>query len=121
MARSRSIRSNTARWSRARRWTRDDATAALAALEESGEAVATFAGRHGVDAQRFYGWRRRLGPAIAEAPPAFVEVVGRPVAGGGQRGFDVVLPTGVIVRVPPGFDDDALRRLLAVVTGGPPC
>jgi len=33
----------------------------------------------------------------------------------GRERFEVVLPSGRVVRVPESFDADALRRLLAVV------
>jgi hypothetical protein len=32
--------------------------------------------------------------------------------------FEVALPNGRVVRVPPSFDDATLERLLAIVAGG---
>jgi hypothetical protein len=45
------------------RWTEQDARNALAALQRSGKAVSVFAAGHGLDPQRLYSRRRRLGEA----------------------------------------------------------
>jgi len=45
------------------RWTREDAREVVAALERSGKSVSVFAADHGLDPQRLYLWRRRLGAA----------------------------------------------------------
>jgi transposase-like protein len=98
-------------WKNLVRWTEDDASAALAALERSGLSVACFADREGVDAQRLYKWRRRLGPVTD-----FVEVTpSASLALGAPRGFEVMLGSGRVVRVPESFDAEALRRLIAVL------
>jgi hypothetical protein len=104
-----------------RRWTTKEAKEALSAHAQSGLPLATFASREGLDAQRLLRWRRRLG---AEAPEAamFEEVVGRDVASAfGGNGtspsserarFELVLRSGLVVRVAESFTADALRRLL---------
>ena len=43
------------------RWSVEDARAVLAALDQSGQSVSVFAAEHGLDPQRVYVWRRRLG------------------------------------------------------------
>jgi len=100
------------------RWTERDARAVLSALERSGKPVRAFAAEHGLDAQRVYVWRRRLGEAERTT---FQEVVVRPVAsqplpGPGDSGFAIALVSGDVVRVPASFDSAALGRLLEVVT-----
>ena len=45
------------------RWTEQDAREVLAALRRSGKPVREFAAEHGLDPQRVYLWRRRLGEA----------------------------------------------------------
>jgi transposase-like protein len=82
------------------RWTEQEARDAIAALERSGKPVSVFAAEHGLDAQRLYAWRRRLGGA--EATTFRELVVRRPsqiaiVDGDGT--FEIVLPSGVVVRV----------------------
>jgi len=50
------------------RWTERDAREVLAALRRSGKPVSVFAAEHGLDPQRVYLWRRRLGGAEASVP-----------------------------------------------------
>jgi transposase-like protein len=101
------------------RWTEQDARNALAALHRSGKAVSVFAAEHGLDPQRLYWWRRRLGKA---EPTTFQEVVVRPAAQisvlDGDGPFEVVLRSGVVVRVPTSFNATALERLLEVLRNG---
>ena len=117
-------------YSRRRRWTPDDARAALAALDASGLPLVSFAIREGLDPQRLMRWRRRLASSVEE--PLFEEVP-RPalavlapssspatITVHHQR-FEVVTTTGRVVRVPVAFDADTLRRILEIVDGGHTC
>jgi Transposase len=98
------------------RWTEQDARVVLVALEQSGKPVAVFAAEHGLDAQRLYAWRRRLGGA---EPTTFQELVVRPSSEMSLGPpFEIVLPSGVVVRVPTSFDSAALERLLTVLQAG---
>lgn len=106
-----------------RRWTSTDAKDALAALAQSGLPVSVFAAREGLNISRLFRWRRQLG-ANALTTQTFEEVVHRemdtPLADGvtAQRErdrFEIVLRSGLVVRVAESFTPDALRRLLAVV------
>jgi hypothetical protein len=99
------------------RWTEEDAREVLAALRRSGKSVGEFAGEHGLDPQRVYLWRRRLGKA---EPTLFQELIVRPAApravpDAGGNLFEIVLASGDVVRVPPSFDGAALARLLEVL------
>jgi transposase-like protein len=98
------------------RWTEQDARGALAALQRSGKSVRAFAMDHGLDPQRLYSWKRRLGQA---EPTTFQEVIIRPAPRislvDGHAPFEVVLPSGVVVRVPASFDAEALERVLEVL------
>jgi transposase len=110
-----------------RRWTPEDARHALAALELSGLGLRAFAVREGLDPQRLTRWRRQL---VSPAPPTFQEI--RPVAIAAvidgaaparveRERFEIVLPSGRVVRVLESFDADALRRLLSVVDEARAC
>ena len=101
------------------RWTEEDARAALAALERSGQPVREFAEAHGLDPQRLYAWRRRL--ARGE-PTTFREVIVRPsTAQTAGQSFEIVLASGLVVRVPASFDEDTLTHLLHVLTQARAC
>jgi transposase-like protein len=108
------------------RWTEQEARVALAALERSGKSVGLFAAEHGLAPQRLYSWRRRL-DALGEAEPTtFQELVVRPsprASAGESDGarLEIVLASGVVVRVPPSFDAAVLRRLLEVLVQGREC
>ena len=101
------------------RWSAEDAREVIAALERSGKAVREFATEHGLDPQRVYLWRRRLGEGAG--PTTFQEVVVRPSTvnqvASATDGicFEVVMTTGHVIRVPQSFDRAALERLLDVV------
>jgi hypothetical protein len=104
------------------RWTEEDGRNALKALHESGKPVSVFAAEHGIDAQRLYSWRRRLGGAerttfqeLIVGPAARVSVTGR------EALFELVLTSGVVIRVPPFFDGAALQRLLEVLRPAGAC
>ncbi|MGA7118805.1 MAG: hypothetical protein WBY94_01845 [Polyangiaceae bacterium] len=99
------------------RWTERDAREVLAALRRSGKPVSVFAAEHGLDPQRVYLWRRRLGGAERTT---FQELIvrragGRAVADASADSFEIVLVSGDVVRVPSSFDGAALARLLEVV------
>jgi hypothetical protein len=111
-----------------RRWTADDAQAALADLKASGLDLGVFAIDAGLDPQRLRRWRRTL--AVPPSEVVFEEVAAAPaeplrgvaVTAGIERSwFEVVLRSGRIVRVPETFDAGALGRLLTVVEEGAPC
>ena len=55
-------RDRPAPYSLRRRWTPADARSAVAALEASGLSPLAFARREGLEVERLYRWRRRLGP-----------------------------------------------------------
>jgi hypothetical protein len=78
--------------------------------------VREFAARARVGVQRLYRWRAQLGSGRAERP-AFVEI--KPTS---SATIEVVLRSGHILRVPEGFGEESLRRLVAVLgERGPRC
>jgi transposase-like protein len=93
----------------------------LAALERSGLTVAAFAVQEGVDAQRLYRWRRRFPSGVSAPAPAFIEVTPSVTEAGTAERFEVVLTSGMLVRVPQEFDPRALRRLVTALEGPEPC
>ena len=82
----------------------------------SGQSVTAFCTAHRVSEATFYSWRKRLAARArdpARPAPAFaaVRVVPDPTA-------EVVLPTGLVVRVPIGTDSAAVARLVTALGGG---
>jgi hypothetical protein len=75
----------------------------------SGQSVVSFCAVHRVTQATFYSWCKRLGTrtrSTTPSAPAFapVRVVADPTA-------EVVLPNGLIVRVPAATDPAAVARL----------
>jgi transposase-like protein len=104
------------------RWTESQAHEVIAALARSGKSVNAFAAEHGLDPQRVYLWRRRVAGGdgtrfreIVVRPSAAVSVADR------DGPFEVVLASGVVVRVPASFDAVSLSRLLEVLAQARAC
>ena len=99
----------------------------LARFPASGLSPAQFCAAEGVSLPSFYAWKRRLAadrrpPRAAEPPTAAGRAprllpVRLPAAG---AAVEVVLPTGALLRIPPG-SDPAFVRALAQALGGEPC
>jgi len=94
-----------------------DAVHCLNASTASGEARATWARRHGINPRSLNAWRLNLarsGRKEGPPKPRLVELVpAAPVVEAPSRYR--VLCGGMAVEVDERFDDNVLRRLLAVV------
>jgi transposase len=104
----------------------------VARWRESGQTAADFARAHGLNVDRLRHWGWRLDNERDAATPTpdsaaktavvvpFVEVerppttvtLAEPIS---ADSIEILTPSGLRVCVPPKFDDDALRRVLAVV------
>ena len=98
---------------------------------ESGLTAAEFAAEIGVNARTLTYWKWKLGSERSgekrgqkrhrsEIAPTFVEVVPRPVSVAPPEvspsdAIEVVLDSGIRVRVPARFDAEALRRVVAAL------
>jgi hypothetical protein len=88
---------------------------------QSGLSVRAFCTLHELAEPSFYAWRRLIQQRQEAARPfVAVQVVGDDEPSAGQP-FEVVLPGGRTLRVPPRFDSAALRQLLAALQEVPPC
>ena len=81
----------------------------------SGQSVAAFCAAHRVSQATFYSWRKRVATrtrCMSSRHPAFtpVRVVSDPMA-------EVVLPNGLIVRVPAATEPTTVARLVATLWG----
>ena len=106
-----------------KRRSRDEWTALVAAWRRSGLTQAEFCQREGLSRRTLGWWRWRLEREAAPAPPSkaeFVEVqVVEPEPPPDEiRDFDVLV-AGLVVRVPSGFDEEALGRLVRALESRP--
>ena len=95
----------------------------IAAWKGSGQSIIAYCADRGIGQATFFTWRRKLArqeqapcPATPATPiPSFaaVRVIPDPTV-------EVVLPGGLVVRVPTGADPVAAARLIAAL-GGAPC
>jgi len=104
------------------RWTEAQAREVLAAVAASGLGVAKFAERHGVQAQRIYLWRRKLGPTDKQLArrPMFVEVAPRPSTPASGR-YEITTPHGETLRIEGPVDAQTVRSLVAILREGRAC
>src|SRR5579862_9705204 len=89
-----------------KRWTSGQARMVLGAAAKSRSSLVAFARRHGVDVRRLYWWSRQR--PRASKPVSFKEVAfgNRPALHMGvcSMGFELVLRSGLVVRVGAEFD-----------------
>jgi len=98
-------------------WTEVEAQAVLEAYEVSGLSVAEFARRYGLRPQRLRWWKKRRaeedGPPLSFVPVHVAAPPTREVQqAAGAASMEVLLTRGRRIRVEPGFDADALARLV---------
>jgi transposase len=116
------------RGERRRRWSLEQKQSIVAESLAATVSMAAIARKHGIGTGQLYGWRHQLlGSRPAEAAGfARVALVGEPrrVAGPvcvpstAPLGLiEIVLPGGPSVRVDAQVDEQALRRVLAVLRG----
>jgi len=102
-----------------RYWRESDARVLVEAWRNSGETLAAFARRHGVERHRLARWVGRLEDAADEAvrfhPVRLVDRRPESDSGGHGAPIEIQLASGQRVRVPRGFEAEELRRVLAVL------
>lgn len=86
------------------------------AWDASGKTREAFASGRGLDPRQLQWWKWKLAREERSARPAFVpaHVVGE-AASKARAGIDVTFASGVVVRVPAGFNPRALAELIEVV------
>lgn len=98
-------------------WSEADARAVFVEQAASGLSLSEFGRREGIDDARLYRWRRHFNGvtkrrAAPTPQPAVIEI--RSAERPGER-VEVVLASGVTLRVPDTIDPGALARLVAVL------
>lgn len=99
-----------------RHHTRAEIEAILAERESTGLTYAEMSARTGVAATTlsWWNWRRRREQRV-KGQTQFVELVPLADTSTERSHIELVTRAGVSVRVPPGFDTETLRAVLAVV------
>jgi transposase len=92
----------------------------------SGLSIRDYCARHRLSEPSFYGWRRTLAQRgldaeakAVESAVTFVPVQVQPDLPVTPPVLELVLTDGRLLRIPPGFDPDQVRELLAVLEGEP--
>ena len=102
------------------RWTHEHAATMLEEAERSGLSDRAFARQKGIDPQRLWWWRKRLGSttAVAKQDTGFVELAVRrtpPPAVTGR--VEILLGNGRVVATSVDVDPVMLARVLDAVEG----
>jgi hypothetical protein len=102
----------------AAQWSELEARSVLSAWRSSGVSIERFATARGIVPQRIRWWKKKLG-ASAPSRKATALLPVRVVASESSRGtpIQVILPSGHIVRVGRGFDEDTFARVMAILGG----
>jgi hypothetical protein len=93
---------------------------------QSGLSVRAFCAEHELTEANFYAWRRTIEARDGERV-AFVPVRVMPPESDGAThesrptALELVLGSGRVLRIAPGFDAPTLQRLLALLEEGRPC
>jgi hypothetical protein len=88
----------------------------LRAFAESGLSRVAFAAQHGIHEPRLHQWQHRLESVNGEeeTPVVFRELPA-PATLDAARPFELVLPSGMIVRISATFEHDGAGQLLQVL------
>ncbi len=89
----------------------------LERFDHSGLTIAEFCELEDYSTASFYQWRRKLRSGELQMAPAFVPVDfnSSDLEGRAQRGVEIDLPGGAIVKVPVGATTDEQRQLIQAV------
>jgi hypothetical protein len=88
---------------------------ALADWKNSGESIQAYCRARGFSPGNYYTWRRRLAQLDGTQPTSAPSASFVPLRVIADAVLEVVLPTGVMVRVPTGADAAAVAKLVAAL------
>jgi transposase len=110
MANTRTRQSQSPRVQRAQFWREH-----IHSCEASGQSIAAYCRANGLSAPSFHWWKRKLN---SSSPPSalFAEVHPESLPSGGEdAAIEILVASGRMARVRPGFDAATLARVLAVL------
>ena len=107
-----------------RRWSEDEKLAIIAEASQRGVNVSAVARRHGITPNLLFRWRKAARIEAKPAAPAFLPVsVSAPTKNSeapADSRIEIELANGRRVRVGPGADMSALKRILDIADGRRP-
>ena len=103
----------------AAQWSELEARAGLQAWRSSGVSIERFATARGITPQRIRWWKKKLEEAMPSRKGSALLPVRVVATTEPSRGapIQVILPSGHIVRVGRGFDEDTFARVMAILGG----
>jgi hypothetical protein len=87
----------------------------IARWQRSGQTAAAFAAGAGLNVKTLQFWKYALTRETDAAPASVKGIVELRTVGWSDQRFELELVGGRRLRVPPAFDGEALKRLLAVL------
>ena len=98
---------------------REEMLELLRSWQRSGQSLRSIALDHGVPYSQALYWRRRLAEELSVVAAEEVELieVSAPLEARHCGAFEVELAGGRVIRIPPAFDDEELRRLVGALEG----
>ena len=82
----------------------------VALWRSSGSSQSRFCAEQGISTQTLRRWRTSLDVEAQRSKPAFIEVK----APRAEMMYEIVLASGACVRIPAGFDEGEVTRLLRI-------
>jgi hypothetical protein len=98
-------------------WSEHEARAVLHAWRASGLSIERFASQRGLVPQRLRWWKKKLQDAAPLRSKDLSLLPVRVVDASRGTPVQVILPSGHIVRVGRGFDEDTFARVIALLAG----
>ena len=102
-------------------WQEAEARAVIETWQQSGETLAAFARRRGLNRRRLVRWVSRLRAGESKAMRFHPVQVRERASGPGTAAIEIDLGSSRRIRVTPGFAAEDLRRVLAVLQEVTPC
>jgi len=103
---------------RSQYWREEDARVVVEAWRGSGETLAGFCRAHGLSAKRLSRWAARLDTEEVRFHPVVLTKGGdtpNPIGQEACEAIEIELPGGAMVRLPSGFLQEDLERILAAL------
>ena len=101
----------------AAQWSELEARAVLQAWRASGLSIERFASQRGLVPQRIRFWKQKLGELETPKAKGTTLIPVRVIETGRGTPIQVILPSGHIVRVGRGFDEETFARVMQILAG----